>query len=123
MRPAMGAVAVEKSDCVIVTTDNPRTEDPRAIINEIESGMNASGTRVASPSEARRARDAKTPYLIIPDRAEAISAAILLAGPGDVVVLAGKGHEHYQIIGDTRRRFDDREVAREAILKSNNDRR
>ncbi len=122
-RPAMGAVAVEKSDCVIVTTDNPRTEDPRAIINEIESGMNASGTRVASPSEARRARDAKTPYLIIPDRAEAISAAILLAGPGDVVVLAGKGHEHYQIIGDTRRHFDDREVAREAILKSDNEQR
>jgi len=116
-RPAMGAVAVKRSDYAIVTTDNPRTEDPRVIINEIENGMIASGIRVALPADAQRAIPGKTPYLVIPDRAEAISAAIMLAGPGDVVVLAGKGHEDYQIIGDTKHHFDDREVAREAIGK------
>jgi len=116
-RPAMGAVAVNRSDCAIVTTDNPRTEDPRAIISEIESGMSASGIRVALPADAQRTLPGKTPYLVIPDRAEAINAAIGLAGPGDVVVLAGKGHEDYQIIGDSKYHFDDREVAREAIGK------
>ena len=116
-RPAMGAVAVKKSDLVIVTTDNPRTEDPQAIISEIESGMTSSGTRTASPAEALQSVTGKTPYLVIPDRAEAIGTAIELAGPGDVVVLAGKGHEDYQIIGDRKHHFDDREVAREAIGK------
>jgi UDP-N-acetylmuramoyl-L-alanyl-D-glutamate--2,6-diaminopimelate ligase len=116
-RPAMGAVAVDKSDLAIVTTDNPRTEDPQVIINEIESGMLSSGTRVASPAAARTALPGKTPYLVIPDRAEAIKTAIMLAAAGDVVVLAGKGHEDYQIIGDSKHHFDDREVAREAIGK------
>ncbi len=122
-RPAMGAVAADRSDLAIVTTDNPRTEDPRAIITEIESGMIVSGRRIASPAEAYSAIPGKTPYLVIPDRAEAISAAIMLAQSGDVVVLAGKGHEDYQIVGNARRHFDDREVAREAILKSSNERR
>jgi UDP-N-acetylmuramoyl-L-alanyl-D-glutamate--2,6-diaminopimelate ligase len=116
-RPAMGAVAVKKSTLAIVTTDNPRTEDPLAIIGEIEGGMAAAGTRIASPAEAQQAVPGKTLYLLIPDRAEAISTAIKFAGPGDVVVLAGKGHEDYQIIGDTKHHFDDREVAREAIMK------
>ncbi|OGW33563.1 MAG: UDP-N-acetylmuramoyl-L-alanyl-D-glutamate--2,6-diaminopimelate ligase [Nitrospirae bacterium GWC2_56_14] len=116
-RPAMGAVAVNRSDLAIVTTDNPRTEDPQAIIGEIESGMIASGSRVASPAEADRTIPGKTPYLVIPDRADAIGAAIMLAKAGDIVVLAGKGHEDYQIIGDTKHHFDDREVAREAIGK------
>jgi UDP-N-acetylmuramoyl-L-alanyl-D-glutamate--2,6-diaminopimelate ligase len=116
-RSAMGAVAVARSDYAIVTTDNPRTEDPRAIISEIERGMIASGIRVALPADAQRIIPGKTPYLVISDRAEAINAAIGLAGPGDVVVLAGKGHEDYQIIGDVKYHFDDREVAREAIGK------
>jgi UDP-N-acetylmuramoyl-L-alanyl-D-glutamate--2,6-diaminopimelate ligase len=116
-RPSMGAVAVDRSDLAIVTTDNPRTEDPQAIITEIESGMIVSGSRVASPSEADRTIPGKTPYLVISDRAEAISTAIMLAKPGDMVVLAGKGHEDYQIVGDTKHHFDDREVAREAIEK------
>jgi len=116
-RPAMGAVAVNRSDCAIVTTDNPRTEDPQAIISEIESGMSSSGIRVASPADARRTLPGKTPYLVISDRADAINAAIGLAGPGDVVVLAGKGHEDYQIIGNSKYHFDDREIAREAIGK------
>ncbi len=116
-RPLMGAVAVNKSDLAIVTTDNPRTEDPRAVIGEIEGGMAASGTRVDSPAAALQIIPGKTPYLVIPDRAAAISTAIMLAGPGDVVVLAGKGHEDYQIIGNVKHHFDDREAARDAIRK------
>ncbi len=116
-RPAMGAVAAKQSDLVIVTTDNPRTEDPQAIINEIVSGMTSWGTKVASPEAAQMTVPGKTPYLVIPDRAEAISTAIMQAEPGDAVVLAGKGHEDYQIIGGTKHHFDDREIARQAISK------
>jgi UDP-N-acetylmuramoyl-L-alanyl-D-glutamate--2,6-diaminopimelate ligase len=116
-RPAMGAVAVKKSDLTIITTDNPRTEDPQAIISEIESGMGSSGIKAASPAAAQRTSQEKKPYLVVPDRAEAISAAIMLAASGDTVVLAGKGHEDYQIIGETKHHFDDRETAREAIGK------
>jgi UDP-N-acetylmuramoyl-L-alanyl-D-glutamate--2,6-diaminopimelate ligase len=116
-RPAMGAVAVKKSDLVIVTTDNPRTENPLAIIGEVEVGMTSSGTRAASPAAVKQAIPGKTPYLVISDRAEAIGTAIMNAASGDVVVLAGKGHEDYQIIGSTKHHFDDREVAREVIGK------
>lgn len=120
-RPKMGAAAIAGSDLVIVTSDNPRTEDPRAIIGEIESGM-AAGIRTAkleplSKVPGARSSSDKIPYTVIPDRAEAIEAAVRLAGPGDVVVLAGKGHEDYQIIGETKFPFDDREEARKAILK------
>ena len=102
-RPRMGAAAMRGSDLVIVTSDNPRTEDPLAIIAEIEAGM-AGGT---------------TPYFVIPDRAEAIRAAIGRAAQGDMVVLAGKGHETYQIIGEVKHHFDDREEARKAIAERN----
>jgi UDP-N-acetylmuramoyl-L-alanyl-D-glutamate--2,6-diaminopimelate ligase len=115
-RPKMGAAALEGSDVVIVTSDNPRTEDAAGIIKEIESGMTA-GERTSSPAALTGAAGGRKPYLTIPDRHEAIAAAIRLAKPGDVVVLAGKGHEDYQIIGSTRIRFDDREVAREEIRK------
>ena len=106
---------------VIVTSDNPRTEDPQAIIGEIESGMTA-GIRMEkldplSRGPAARTASNKTPYAVVPDRAEAIATAVRLAGPGDVVVLAGKGHEDYQIIGETKYPFDDREEARKAISK------
>jgi UDP-N-acetylmuramoyl-L-alanyl-D-glutamate--2,6-diaminopimelate ligase len=120
-RPKMGAAAIARSDLVIVTSDNPRTEDPLAIIGEIESGMTAGirmrdleplGKGPGAPSVSK-----KTPYTVIPDRAEAIETAVRLAGPGDVVVLAGKGHEDYQIIGENRFPFDDREEARKAIVK------
>lgn len=100
-RPRMGAAAMLGSDLVIVTSDNPRTEDPLSIIAEVEAGI-AGGA---------------TPYLVIPDRAEAIGAAIGRAAKGDIVVLAGKGHEIYQIIGEVRHHFDDREEARKAIAK------
>ncbi|OGW36103.1 MAG: UDP-N-acetylmuramoyl-L-alanyl-D-glutamate--2,6-diaminopimelate ligase [Nitrospirae bacterium GWD2_57_9] len=114
-RPTMGAAALAGSDVVIVTSDNPRTEDPAGIISEIESGMVA-GLKVAFPGPLGPAAG-RTPYLVIPARAQAIEQAICLAQPGDVVVLAGKGHEDYQIIGSTKIHFDDREVAREAIRK------
>lgn len=115
-RPKMGTAALGGSDIVVVTSDNPRSEDPLEIIREIESGMADSGARV-SESGLSLPTNGKKPYLVIPDRAEAIETAISIAGPGDIVVLAGKGHEDYQIIGNTKSSFDDRKVARSAIRK------
>jgi UDP-N-acetylmuramoyl-L-alanyl-D-glutamate--2,6-diaminopimelate ligase len=116
-RPKMGGAAAKGSDVVIVTSDNPRTEDPLAIIGEIEGGMVSSGTKIAALDKAGKDSAGRTPYLVIPDRREAISAAIGIAKPGDVVVLAGKGHEDYQIIGEKKLHFDDREVARDELHK------
>jgi len=113
-RPKMGGAALSGSDIVIVTTDNPRTEDPRRIIDEIEAGMRKTGVKF--PETALPATiSGKKSYVVVPDRREAIGIAIRLAGPGDTVVLAGKGHETYQIIGETKTHFDDREIAREAL--------
>ena len=103
-RPKMGRVAARYSDVVVVTSDNPRTEDPDAIIREILPGVEA-GLR-----EAGRGR-----YLIHADRRAAIAEAIRLAQSGDLVLIAGKGHEDYQVIGKEKHPFDDRVVAREAI--------
>lgn len=103
-RPKMGRAAVQFSDVVILTSDNPRTEDPLLILEEVEAGV----------KEALRARPA-VQYRKIPDRREAIAAAVHEARPGDMVLIAGKGHEDYQIIGTTKFHFDDREVAREVI--------
>jgi UDP-N-acetylmuramoyl-L-alanyl-D-glutamate--2,6-diaminopimelate ligase len=114
-RPRMGAAALAGSDLVIVTSDNPRTEDPLAIIREIEAGMQETGHRARSADD--RAPAGKKPYLVITDRAAAIEAAIGAARPGDAVVLAGKGHEDYQIIGERKVHFDDREQARAAIAR------
>ncbi|HTP03825.1 MAG TPA: UDP-N-acetylmuramoyl-L-alanyl-D-glutamate--2,6-diaminopimelate ligase [Nitrospirota bacterium] len=116
-RPKMGAAAVNGSDIVIVTSDNPRTEDPVSIISEIEKGMEASGVRLTVCEFVSTTAAGKTPYCVMPDRHAAIAAAINMAGKGDVVVLAGKGHEDYQIIGDRKIHFDDREVAREELRK------
>ena len=99
----MGQVAAKNSDLVFVTSDNPRTEDPLAIIQDIELGM------VDLPESKRKT------YCLIPDRREAIYAAVREARPQDMVLIAGKGHEDYQIIGTERLHFDDREVAREAL--------
>ena len=96
-RPAMGKVAALESDYTIVTSDNPRGEDPVDIIREIEQGMR--GVR----------------YSVIVDRREAIRAALLEAKEGDTVLIAGKGHEAYQTIGTTSYAFDDRVVARELL--------
>jgi UDP-N-acetylmuramoyl-L-alanyl-D-glutamate--2,6-diaminopimelate ligase len=105
-RPRMMRVACAHSDRVIVTSDNPRTEDPEAIIDEVMSGRPASeqGTPAAAPAVVRQA-----------DRARAIEQAVSEARPGDIVLIAGKGHEDYQIVGTEKRPFDDRLAARAAL--------
>jgi UDP-N-acetylmuramoyl-L-alanyl-D-glutamate--2,6-diaminopimelate ligase len=108
-RPKMGRAAVEHSDVVILTSDNPRTEDPLAILREVEVGVRE-GLQRRSHVE----------YHLVPDRREAIGTAVRLARTGDIVLIAGKGHEDYQIIGTTKFHFDDREVAREAIQQLRN---
>ena len=100
-RPKMGEVASLYSRLAILTSDNPRSESPLSIIKEMETGI---------------LNQAPKPlYEVIPDRGEAIARAISLAKTGDAVVIAGKGHEQYQIIGDKMIRFDDREAARVAL--------
>lgn len=101
-RPIMGRLAMEYGDVVIATSDNPRTEDPAFILQEVEVGLKEAGR-------------GEKPYEIIVDRREAIARAIRLAEADDVVVVAGKGHETYQILKDRTIDFDDREVAREII--------
>jgi UDP-N-acetylmuramoyl-L-alanyl-D-glutamate--2,6-diaminopimelate ligase len=103
-RPKMGHAAVEYSDVVVLTSDNPRTEDPMAILREVEVGVRDA-----------LARRSHVQYHLVPDRREAIGVAIREAHRGDMVLIAGKGHEDYQIIGTKKIHFDDREVAREAI--------
>jgi UDP-N-acetylmuramoyl-L-alanyl-D-glutamate--2,6-diaminopimelate ligase len=101
-RPLMGAVAARLSDVVVVTSDNPRSEPPEAILDEIQRGMN--GSR-------------RTERHAIVDRREAIAQALEMAAPGDAVVIAGKGHETYQVLRDRTVPFDDRQVARDLILR------
>ncbi len=116
-RPKMGRSAAKGSDIVIVTSDNPRTEDAMKITREIEEGMAATGIKVKNIEAAGNVFTGQTPYLVISDRREAIRAAISIGKPGDIIVLAGKGHEDHQIIGDKKIHFDDREVAREELQK------
>jgi len=103
-RPLMGAVAGRLSDVIVITSDNPRSEDPGRIIDEIQRGLTA---------DTRRDRDQR--MLAIVDRREAIATAIGLAGPGDLVLVAGKGHEKYQVIGSEVLPFDDVAIARAAL--------
>jgi UDP-N-acetylmuramoyl-L-alanyl-D-glutamate--2,6-diaminopimelate ligase len=105
-RPLMGAVAGRLSDLIVITSDNPRSEDPNRIIEEIQRGITAD-TR----------KDAGQRLLTIADRGAAIAKAIELARPGDLVLVAGKGHEKYQVIGDRVLPFDDVAVAREALSR------
>lgn len=101
-RAPMGAVAARLADLAILTSDNPRSEDPLAILAEVEQGIRS------VTSDPRRFR-------VIPDRREAIRGALTEAGEGDAVVITGKGHETFQILGDRTVPFDDREVAREIL--------
>ena len=98
-RPIMGKIAADNADFVIVTSDNPRTEEPQAIIDEIVSGMQGTAT----------------PFKVICDRVEAICWAIDNALPGDVILLAGKGHEDYQVIGHEKHHMDEREIVAEHL--------
>jgi UDP-N-acetylmuramoyl-L-alanyl-D-glutamate--2,6-diaminopimelate ligase len=110
-RPLMGAVAARLSDVVIVTSDNPRSEDPVQIIEEIKRGI------VPPDRMPGRPRSGQREVLCIPlvDRREAIERAVREAAPGDLVLIAGKGHEKYQVIGDRVQPFDDVEIARAAL--------
>jgi UDP-N-acetylmuramoyl-L-alanyl-D-glutamate--2,6-diaminopimelate ligase len=98
-RPLMGQAAAQNSDFVVLTSDNPRSEDPLDIMNDALVGL----------------RRYDTPHLIEPDRATAIQRAIERAQPGDVVILAGKGHETYQVLKEGTISFDDRQVARRLL--------
>ena len=99
-RPVMGQVACEHSDKAILTSDNPRSEDPETILNDMESGLTLAQKRKS---------------LRITDRREAIKVACTLAQPGDIVLIAGKGHEDYQEIKGVKHHFDDREVLTEVF--------
>jgi len=116
-RPLMGNVAVTFSDLTIITSDNPRTEDPLMIIKEIEKGiLGRTGTTIKKYfREDLTGNTDEKGYVIIPDRKVAVELAITIAGTSDIVLVAGKGHEKYQIVGDRRIPFDDRAVSREAL--------
>ena len=100
-RPIMGRIAADNADLVVVTSDNPRTEDPDEIIREIVAGM----------------KDRRTPTKVICDRREAIAWAIDNAAPGDVLLLAGKGHEDYQVVGHEKHHMDEREIVADCLKK------
>jgi UDP-N-acetylmuramoyl-L-alanyl-D-glutamate--2,6-diaminopimelate ligase len=99
-RPLMGRAVEAGADLAVVTSDNPRAEDPQTIIHDLLGGFR-------QPAAAK----------VVPDRAEAIHWALAAAEPGDCVLIAGKGHENSQIVGDERIPFDDREVAREWLYQ------
>lgn len=98
----MAAISAEGSTKVILTSDNPRTENPERILDDMEAGI--------SP-------DMKRKTLRICDRREAIKTAVMMANPGDVILIAGKGHEPYQEINGVKHHFDDREELKKALLK------
>jgi len=105
-RPRMGRVASRLSDIVVLTSDNPRTEPSGEILAQAEAGIIEEGSKSKGKG-----------YFILEDRAESIDFAIATAKPGDTVLIAGKGHEDYQIIGERKFHFDDRESARKSVLK------
>jgi UDP-N-acetylmuramoyl-L-alanyl-D-glutamate--2,6-diaminopimelate ligase len=117
-RPLMGEAAGLRADLVIATSDNPRSEDPLAILAEIEPGLVRSGKTRLDP---RHARSGMGGYCIVPDRREAIDLALRCAGAGDAVLIAGKGHEDYQIVGKEKRPFDDRAEALRALQEIERD--
>ncbi|MDD3401346.1 MAG: UDP-N-acetylmuramoyl-L-alanyl-D-glutamate--2,6-diaminopimelate ligase [Eubacteriales bacterium] len=100
-RPIMGEIGGRHSDYAIITSDNPRTEDPMTIISEVEAGVKRTGT----------------PYVVIENRAEAIGHALQVAKENDIIVIAGKGHENYQEINGVKHHFDDKEVVEELLSK------
>ena len=100
-RPLMGEAAGQGADYCIVTSDNPRTEDPQAIIDAIVPGVEKTGC----------------PFEVVVDRRSAIRRALICAQPGDVIVLAGKGHEPYQEIDGVRHPFDEKEIVRQALAQ------
>jgi len=100
-RPKMGGIASALADYVVITTDNPRSEDPAAIIDDITAGIT------------------KDNYCVVVDRCEAIKKALTVAGAKDIILVAGKGHEDYQVFKDTVIAFDDRKVIRKCLQSMN----
>ncbi|MGD0585961.1 MAG: UDP-N-acetylmuramoyl-L-alanyl-D-glutamate--2,6-diaminopimelate ligase [Oryzomonas sp.] len=111
-RPIMGQIAAQMSDLAIATSDNPRTEEPSEILAQVRAGITPLGIREYTPEElgARPAFGEKG-FVMLENRRNAIRLAVKVAQPGDILLLAGKGHEDYQIIGTTKHHFDDREEA------------
>lgn len=115
-RPVMGEISARMSHLAIVTSDNPRTEDPEEIITEICQGIVRVHPRPWSRNEA--AQGVGRGYVIEPDRRAAIRLAVACLRPGDVLLVAGKGHEDYQIVGKEKFHFDDREELRQALAQA-----
>ncbi len=115
-RPLMGEAAVRLSDLTIITSDNPRREDPLAIIDEILTGIDPNKYRRYEAAPPSSEEDFQG-YAVIPDRRRAIAAAIDAASPGDIVLIAGKGHENYQILGTEKVPFDDLLEASQALKR------
>jgi UDP-N-acetylmuramoyl-L-alanyl-D-glutamate--2,6-diaminopimelate ligase len=109
-RPLMAEAVARHSDRILATSDNPRTEDPVAILHDVETGL-----ALLNRVDPETLDDHEGSYSVVPDRREAIELAIAMARPDDTVVLAGKGHEDYQIIGREKLPFDDRSEARRAL--------
>jgi len=118
-RPLMGALAAQYADVAVVTSDNPRSENPEAIIAEIVVGVAASGKAARSLVDMLTGAEPQPGYTVISDRKAAIAAVCSLAAPGDCVLIAGKGHENYQIVGAQRHFFDDRLEALNGLLRWN----
>jgi UDP-N-acetylmuramoyl-L-alanyl-D-glutamate--2,6-diaminopimelate ligase len=110
-RPLMGRIAARMADLPVLTSDNPRSEDPLRIIAEVEAGI----AEVGLKRIGERAAESERGYLVEPDRRAAIAIALRIARAGDIVVIAGKGHEDYQLVGGRRLDFDDRVVVRELV--------
>lgn len=113
-RPVMGGIATKWSNLAVVTSDNPRTEDPLQILQQVKAGILPLGIREYLPGELVDGFTEKG-FTVCENRREAIRLAAGLARPGDILLIAGKGHEDYQIIGATRHHFDDREEAAAAL--------
>ncbi|MBI5048982.1 MAG: UDP-N-acetylmuramoyl-L-alanyl-D-glutamate--2,6-diaminopimelate ligase [Deltaproteobacteria bacterium] len=113
-RPIMGEIATRLSNFTIITSDNPRSEGPMEIIKEIEGGIK-NGTMVQDFKVLTPNSELRTVYAVIPDRREAIKAAVKMALPQDIILVAGKGHEDYQIIGSKKIPFDDTKEIRKAM--------
>jgi UDP-N-acetylmuramoyl-L-alanyl-D-glutamate--2,6-diaminopimelate ligase len=113
-RAIMGEIASRLSDFSIVTSDNPRTEDPYEILKQIKSGISQTTVREYESEELTDVFVEKG-FIVVENRHDAIRLAIRLAKPGDIVLLAGKGHEDYQITGTVKHHFDDREEAKKAF--------
>jgi UDP-N-acetylmuramoyl-L-alanyl-D-glutamate--2,6-diaminopimelate ligase len=111
-RPRMGQAAAERADVVLISSDNPRTEDPLAILDMIVAGVEKTGIVRRTASELRQGLSG---FHVEPDRRAAIELGVYLARPGDTLLIAGKGHEDYQILGMQKIHFDDREIAAAAF--------